>query len=282
VQSAADLVTKVTELVSFPDVAIQVNDMLADDMSDADAIGEVIQQDPALTATLLKLANSAMYGTGSDVDSVAKAFTRMGASEIRDLTLGICASRAFSGIPNEIISVKDYWNHSLWCGAAAKLFAKEVNARNAGMVFTAGLLHDIGHLVMFNLMPEQAIQALALCRDEMDGDYIHLAEREVFGFDHTEVGKALGELWNWPETLVSCIAYHHDPFAHPDCTEAEVLIHLSDSVATLAEFGSDDMAEAPYVDERTWERLGITPADVARLLPEIKESVSSLLQLFVH
>ena len=83
-RSATDLVSKVTELVSFPDVAIQVNDMLSDEHSDASAIGAVIEQDPALTATLLKLANSSMYGpTSGDVDSVAKAFTRIGAREIQ-------------------------------------------------------------------------------------------------------------------------------------------------------------------------------------------------------
>ncbi len=282
-RSATDLVSKVTELVSFPDVAIQVNDMLSDEHSDASAIGAVIEQDPALTATLLKLANSSMYGpTSGDVDSVAKAFTRIGAREIQELTLGICASRAFSGIPNEIVSVKDYWNHSLLCGAAAKLFAREVKARNASMVFTAGLLHDIGHLVMFNLMPDESVRALALSRDEMDGENVHIAEREVFGFDHAEVGQALGQLWNWPDGLVRCIARHHDPFAYPDWTEAEVLIHLSDSAATLVEFDSENMAEAPPVDERTWEALRISPEDVAPLLPEIRTGVSDLLQLFLH
>ncbi len=281
-RSPAELVSEVTELVSFPDVAIQVNDMLSDTKSDADAIGAIIEQDPALTATLLKLANSSMYGVTSDVDSVAKAFTRIGAREINQLTLGICASRAFSGIPNEIISVKDYWNHSLLCGAAAKIFAKAVRAQNASMVFTAGLLHDIGHLVMFNLMPEESIRALALSRDEMDGENIHLAEREVFGFDHAQVGEALGTLWKWPDSLVRSIARHHDPFAHADCTEAEVLIHLSDSAATLVEFGSEDMTEAPPVDDRTWETLGITRDEVAELLPDIREGVSSLLQHFLH
>ncbi len=280
--SAADLVTRVTELVSFPDVAVQVNDLLSDDVSDAGVIGSIIEQDPALTATLLKLANSSIYGASAEVDSVAKAFTRVGAQEIQELTLGICASRAFRGIPNEIISVKDYWNHSLLCGAAAKLIARKVKAQNAGMVFTGGLLHDVGHLVMFNMMPEESMRALALCREEMDGESIHLAEREVFGFDHAQVGAALGQSWNWPQALVNCIARHHDPFAFPDCTDAEVIVHLADSVATLAEFGSTDIDEAPPVDPQTWDRLGIEPEETLELLEDLRRDVASLLKIFVH
>jgi len=280
--TATDLVAKVTELVSFPDVAIQVNDLISDGVSDADAIGSIIEQDPALTATLLKLANSSMYGASSEIDTVARAFTRIGSSEIQQLTLGICASRAFSGIPNEIVTVKDHWNHSLLCGTAAKLLARKARAGNAGMIFTAGLLHDIGHLVMFNLMPEKSMQALALSRDEMDAENIHIAEQEVFGFDHADVGGALGKLWNWPQTLVDCIAHHHDPFGFPDHTDGEVIIHLADSVATLAEFGGDDIADAPPVDERTWDKLKLQPEDVQEIVPEIRESTSSMLQLFLH
>ena len=203
--TAAELVTEVTELVSFPDVAVQVNDLLADDVSDAEKVGAIIEQDPALTATLLKVANSSMYGVGGGVDSVAKAFTRIGAREIQELTLGICATRAFNGVPNEILSVEDFWQHSLLCGAAARILARRVRTPDAGMVFTGGLLHDIGHLVMFHLIPTESLEALALSRDEMDGDEVYLAEREVLGFDHMDVGRLLGELWNWPAALVQSI-----------------------------------------------------------------------------
>ena len=280
--TASELVAQVTELVSFPDVAVQVNDMLSDGKSDADHIGGIIEQDPALTATLLKLANSPVYRGSAEIDTVSQAFTRMGAREIQQLTLGICAGRAFSGIPNDVISVKDFWTHSLLCGAAAKHLTHIIKVQNAGMVFTAGMLHDIGHLVMFHLAPQESMQALALCRDEFDAENLYLAEREVFGFDHADVGRALGELWNWPVALVNCIARHHDPFAYPDCSDSEVVIHLADGLATAAELGSTDIADMSLVDERTWERLGLEQEAAEELLAEVSESVSSLLKIFVH
>jgi len=283
-QTAAELVAQVTQLVSFPEVAIQVNDLLADESSSAESIGAIVEQDPALTATLLKVANSSMYGVsgvGAEIDNVAKAFTRIGSREIQELTLGICATRAFTGIPNEIISVEDFWHHSLLCATSARLIARRTRARNAGMVFTAGLLHDIGHLVMFHLIPEKSLEALALCRDEMDADNLYIAEREILGFDHMDVGKSLGERWNWPTALVNCIARHHEPFKYEDCTDAEVIVHVANSLATIAEIESDDLADASPVDERAWERLKVGPDDVTELIGEVNEGIAGMLQIFV-
>ncbi len=279
--TASELVSQVTELVSFPEVAIQVNDMLSDETSDADRIGSLIEQDPALTATLLKLANSSMYGSGAEIDSVAKAFTRIGAREIQELTLGICATRAFSGIPNELVSMQDFWQRSLLCGTIARHIARRIRARDAGMVFTAGLLHDVGHLVMFNLVPDRAVQALALCRDEMDGENVYLAEREILGFDHMDVGRQLAELWNWPASLANCIARHHEPFEHADCSDAEVIVHVANSLATLAELQSEDLDEASPVDERAWQKLGVSTDDVPELVADVREEIAELLQMLV-
>jgi putative nucleotidyltransferase with HDIG domain len=280
--TAAELVTQVDKLISFPDVAIQVNDLLADEHSGADEIGSIIEQDPALTATLLKLANSSMYGVGAEVDTVAKAFMRVGSNEIQQLTFGICASSAFDGISNEIISVQDFWRHSLLCGTAAKLIAKRIRSREASMMFTAGLLHDIGHLVMFHLIPEESMQALALSRDEMDGEDIYLAEREVLGFDHAEVGRCLGEQWNWPVPLINSIARHHEPFKYSDLSDVDVVVHLANSVAGMMEVESVDMSDGAPVDERVWEHLKLEPEAIPELLDDIREGMSGLLRLFAH
>lgn len=280
-KTAANLVAQVTELVSFPDVAVQVIDMLADNTSDADSIGSTIEQDPALTATLLKLANSSLYGVGAEVDSVAKAFMRVGEQEIQELTLGICTSRAFSDVPNDILSLKDFWRHSLLCGAVARTIARRTKARNASMVFTGGLLHDIGHLVMFNLIPEESQQTLALCRDQMNGEDIYLAERELLGFDHMDVGKQLGEHWNWPSSLVKCIERHHQPFDYPDCSDAEIIVHIANSIATLIEIDSTDLQHASQVDERAWERLNYRPEQALEVQKDIQQEIAGLLKIFV-
>lgn len=282
--SAEELAAQVTTLVSFPDVALRIGDMIDDGNSDAARIAAVIEQDPALAATLLRIANSALYGSSASVDSLAKAFMRIGAREIRELTLGICATRAFAGVPNEIVTVRDFWRHSLLCGSAARVVARTLRLREAGMVFTAGLLHDVGHLVMFNQLPQPSLEALALCRDELDGENLHVAEREVLGFDHTDVGRELGVRWRWPSSLTDCIAAHHDPFGHPDAGKAAVLVHVANSLATRVELGLDTEEIAPEeaapVDPRAWAALGLEADAVPPMLEEIAQASAGMAELF--
>lgn len=278
-ETAGELVANVTELISFPEIAMRINESLDDENSTAEKVSAIIETDPALTAGLLRLANSPLYG-GSGIDSVNKAIVRVGAREIRELTFGICATRAFSGIPNDLLSVEDFWRHSLACAVSARMIARKIRLPQAGMVFTAGLLHDVGHLIMFSQRPEPSTQALLLSRNEMDGEDLYLAEREVFGFDHMDVGRALGEQWNWPDSLIECIAHHHEPFA-VDCGNQVAVVHIANSIATLAELGSRDIEDASPSDERAWQALGIEPETLIEGLDDLNDSAEPLLQLMV-
>ena len=218
-ETATALAKEVSRLVSLPDVAFRVDEMLRDENSGADEIGAVIEPDPALSAALLRLANSAMYGVGGNVDNVSRAVTVVGLREVRDLAFGISASQAFYGIPNELITVEDFWKHSLYCGVAARTLGKRAGIVGDSL-FTAGLLHDIGHLVMFSRHPVISRESLQHSLDYTDGLTPYLSEREVFGFDHMDVGAALASEWGLPDSLRACIAHHHEPFATDAVTDA--------------------------------------------------------------
>lgn len=278
---ASQLVENVTELMSFPDIAMKINQSLDDENSTANSLGNLIEQDPALTANILKLANSPVYSGGAEIDSVAKAVTRVGSREIQQLTFGICATRAFAGISNELISVEDFWRHSLCCAIAARMVGARLRIPNPGMLFTAGLLHDVGHLVMFSLKPELSTQALALSRDEMDGEFLYLAERRVFGYDHTQVGRELGRQWHWPESLIECIERHHQPFEYDSSSPHAAVVHLANSLATMAELESESLDDAADLDPQTWDRLGLAKEDAIAMVEELNGCAQSLLKMFV-
>ena len=279
--SAKELAQNVDQLISFPEVAIRVNEMVADGASSADDLGAVIEKDPGLSATLLRVANSAFYNVGAEITDISKAFTRIGSSQVQELTLGICATRAFAGIPNELVSVEDFWRHSLMSAVAARLIAKQAKKRAAGMVFTAGLLHDVGHLVMFQQRPEQSSTALAKSRDEFNGHDVFRAEREVFGFDHMAVGSELARLWNWPDTLANCIQRHHNPFEFADYSDSDVIVHAANGVATLAELDADNFEDAPIIDPRTWDYLKLVPESLVDLKFDVISGVAELSKLFL-
>lgn len=269
--SAEELAEAVGALVSFPDVAVRISEALEDQSVGAKELGEIVSSDAALTAGLLRMANSPLYGGASEIASVEKAVTVVGLRNLRDITFAICATGTFQGIPNDLVTVENFWAHSLYCATASQELANRSGLCRGQSVFVMGLLHDIGQLVMFNRCPQPAKDALQHALDCSDGLQTYLSERAVFGFDHAAVGAALARLWNFPDVLVRSIGSHHDPFAEgAEPADAELVVHAGNSIALLAELEANDLADAPPIDERAIERIGLDPdvyasiADVAR------------------
>ncbi len=231
-QAATTLVQGNVKLVSLPHVCIRVNLMVDDPDHSAADIGAVIQQDASLTARLLKIANSPLYGFRSRVDTISRAVTVIGQRELRDLVFAVSAVRTFAQIPVELANMASFWRHSIFTGIVAKLLAQECGVLHTERLFVAGLLHDLGELLIFHKMPELAQKALrrSIALDEP----LHLAERTLMGFDHGAVGGALATLWELPPALLGAIRFHHEPDAAPGGLEA-ALIHLANSIAHLAE-----------------------------------------------
>lgn len=280
--TAEELAANITQLASFPDVAFRINEMLSDENSGAAEIGALIEPDPALSAALLRIANSALYGIGGEISSVERAVTIVGLREVRDLAFGICASAAFNGIPNDLITVEDFWKHSLYCAAAAQSLGRKAKVCAGESLFTAGLLHDIGHLVMFSQSPDLSRESLQLSLDENDGLSPYLSERKVFGFDHMAVGAELARQWRLPESLQVCIGFHHEPFTCDETTDTVLVVHLANSIAVLAELESLNLDDAPPMDDRAFVKLGLEPDVITDIVAETRDSVAELLRIFVN
>ncbi len=280
--TSKELVGNITQLTSFPDVAFRINEAFSDENSSAADFVKIIEPDPALSAALLRIANSTLYGVGGTVSTIERAITIVGLREIRDLAFGICANATFQGIPNDLISVKDFWKHSLYCATASQSLGRKAKIHAADSLFTAGLLHDIGELVMFNQNPELSRAALELSLDENDGVTSYLAERKVFGFDHAEVGAELARQWCLPDSLRACIEFHHDPFASDIAVDAVLVVHLANSIAVLAELDSLNLEDAPPIDKRTFEKLGLSTDVIPEIVAETQESVKELLRVFLN
>ena len=258
-----DLIDNATDLVSLPEVALRVNEIANDPESTADDMGKVISQDPALVARMLKIANSAFYGVSTEVETITRAIAILGTNKIRDLVISTAASDAFDGIPNNLITMQDFWHHSLYCGLLAQILANKSKKINAESVFIAGLLHDIGQLLMFNKMPEKAHEAILLLMEGTEELETDEAERHVFGFDHTEVGAELIKSWNLAPVLQECVAFHHTPEKAKDFPAEVALINIANAVAVMADFDSmspDD--EIPKINPLSWKLTGLSKEDV--------------------
>ncbi len=265
-----ELMSDVTKLVTLPEICLKVTTMVDDPDSSIEDIGKVISQDPSLTAKVLKISNSAMYGFMSEVDTVPRAITLLGTRQIRDLVLAASAFNSFKGISNNLLSMEDFWYHSILCGLAANELTKICGLRNGDGLFVAGLLHDIGQLIIFNRIPELSQQAILLSMEGPEELEMHEAEQTLMGFNHMDVGMKLAEKWSLPEYIKYCIGYHHAPESAPDFKQQVSIIHIANTIAVLAELNTDDLELAPEVDDYSWQQTGL---DVS-VFPGIIESIN--------
>lgn len=248
----------IDHLVSLPSVGVRVNEVVNDPNSTADDIGKLISQDPALAARVLRIANSPAYGLSAQITTITRAVSIVGTQLIRDLVLATSTISAFKDIPNELVSLENFWSHSLYCGIAARLLAEQRGMKHAETEFLAGLLHDIGQLVIFRKEPEAARRALLLSVEGPDDLALHKAEQAVFGFDHAQVGATLLRHWHFPDLLVACVEKHHAPQEEQKFPIEVSLVHIANSIATLAEIDSVAEEDAVRTEQFAWDRLGLS------------------------
>jgi putative nucleotidyltransferase with HDIG domain len=242
---------------------------------------KAISQDPSFTVRLLRVANSSLYGFSSTIDTVAKAATIIGTSQIRSLALSMSVARSFAGLPNDLVSMDNFWRHSLLCALAARHLAKEARRCDPDALFTAGLLHDIGELVIFNRLPEQARQALELVLDSQDEIQVHEAEYQVLGFDHAEVGGELAREWKLPPLLEECIAHHHAITAAKRYPRETALVHIANIIALMAEIDTLDPADVEPIDPLAWEATGLSETSLEPAMRAIQAEVVEVEKLFL-
>jgi len=278
-----ELIEGIGELASMPSVALRISEMADDENYSAADIGKVIMQDPGLTARLLRIANSPLYGFSNEIDTVSRAVTVLGTKQVRDLVVATAAVHAFDGLPNELITMENFWRDSIACGLAARLLIGKQRLAQGESIFIACLLHDIGELVIFNKLPEQARQALDLTVAEMDGLPLDQAEQKILGFDHSEVGGELIKQWRLPNSLYECVAFHHNPGAAIEFQYEVAVIHIANALAVMAELDCDDIedADVPPIDPLAWEITGLDMEDaVATVVPALREQLDEVCTLF--
>lgn len=276
-----ELVQGVGSLVTLPDVFIRINRLVENpDSTNAD-IAQVVSQDPAFTVRLLRVANSPFYGLSSTVDTVSKAISVIGTSQIRNLALSTAVANSFSGLSNQLVSMDNFWRHSLYCALAARKLAKLAGRCDAEAVFTAGLLHDIGELVLFNRLPEKARDALLLVLDSADELPLYQAEQQTMGFDHAQVGGELARQWKLPLLLQECISFHHDIHAAQQYKREVAIVHIANILALMAEVQTLDPADVAPIDPDAWKITGLLQADVIdSTVRETQAEIAEAEQLF--
>jgi putative nucleotidyltransferase with HDIG domain len=266
--TALALAQEVQSLLSLPEAVLRLNALLDDPGSTDADLAEVIGLDPGLTASLLKLVNSAYYNFPQKVTSIPRAVGLIGRGAVRSLAVLSGMAEVFKGIPPGVVDMETFWLNSVMCGALAKLLAQRARC-DPEPLFIAGLLHAIGRLVFYLRRPEQYRRVLAWC-DTPSEAQLNAGEREVFGFDHAELGAELCRQWRLPESLGLIIRHHLAPLAAPERIKETAVLHVAVDMAagimpsTQAERYATDYS--PGFDPAAWRELGLAEEAIPELL----------------
>jgi putative nucleotidyltransferase with HDIG domain len=250
-------------LPTLPVVFSRLVDLLSDETSSAQAIGDVVGADPALSAKLLRLANSPYYGIPARVETISRAVTIIGVKELYSLALTVSVIYAFKDIPYQLVDMAGFWRHSVTCGVICRAIAELKGLSGRETLFVAGLLHDIGRLLLYQHAPVHAKSVLARAR--RSGTLLSQAEKEVMGLDHAEIGGQVLRRWRFPERLQDIIQCHHDPAAglHPIET---TIVHFSDVVANALALGTSGESLVPPFQAHAWKALNLSPEEIALVI----------------
>ncbi|MBN2139922.1 MAG: HDOD domain-containing protein [Desulfovibrionaceae bacterium] len=272
-----DIVNDEVQVSAFSDIYFKLNEVLKSPKSSASDVASIVSTDPGLSAKLLKIVNSPFYSFSAEIDSVSRAVALVGGQELLTLAIGVTAINYFKDIPPELVDMKTFWRHSISCGIIAKAIAERVPGLAVERYFTAGLLHDVGRLIIFKKQPYASVQALIYARE----NYVPLveAERAVLGFDHSKVGHLLLKAWRFPALLNQMVTYHHEPGSSPNKLDASV-IHVADNIANALGISAGAMFVLPGIEPGAWERLKLPLKAIESIVKTYDEQISEIEEAF--
>lgn len=275
----AELIRSTHSVVSLPEVYYRVQSLLEDPDHDLGTLARVIEADTGLTARLLRAVNSPLYGLSRRVDRISHAIALLGSQAIRDIVLATSVARIFSRLPARLVDISTFWHHSIYCALIAKQLAPRCRILHGERMAVAGILHDIGQLVLYRIQPVLAAEALARAEPADDGAY--LAERQVFGYTHAEVGAELLKAWRLPESLQETLRNHHEPREDSGYALESAILHLANSIANREEPGRSLPACEPRIAPTAWAITGLTEEVIDPVLSEASAAFLETLDMLL-
>jgi diguanylate cyclase (GGDEF)-like protein len=260
------VVSGVNSLPALPAVAIQVLTVTGDPSSTIKDLDEVICQDLSLAANVLHLANSAFYSFPRHINTISDAIGVLGFHTIRDLVFTVSAHKMLS---ERSIAGIDIWQHAMACATRSRAIARNFLFQDVNQAFIAGLLHDVGKVVLSDYLRGSYEEMLIRARVQMKLD--SKIEEDALGFTHAAVGKLLAENWNLPSGLIEAIAYHHSPQEAAENLQLAVIVHLADAVLSLPRIEPEE--DVRVLASEALARLGLSAKDMKAIMPDLAEVI---------
>ena len=269
----ASLQQRIAQLPALPRAAAEALAMLRDDNSSAEDCARCIGTDQALTARVLRLANSAFYGVPGRVGSVNRAVQMLGKRTLRAALTAVALTGQFSAIQCEGFRFDGFWRHTIGTAIGAEAIAR-ARSLDDETAFTAGVLHDIGRLALAAHFPRETAAMLELARTR-DLPWLD-AERLALGTDHAVVGATIASQWHFPAAVQAAIAAHHVPQSDSGRPSMADVIHVADAIVHALDLAGEPAESVPDIDAQAWQRVGLSHEQALELFQCIEQGVTAL------
>jgi HD-like signal output (HDOD) protein len=274
------LIMAIRDLPAMPHVASKVLELSSDPDTSAALLQQVISDDQAMTARILKIANSAMYACSRRIKTLSEAIVMLGFNSIRSLVVTSAARNLYS-TGNARMGLKErlLWEHSIGCAFACRVLASERHPALAEEAFLAGLMHDIGKLVLNLQLPDQFEEVVQIVYNE--NREFDSTERELLGFDHARVGALLVNKWKLSALLEEVIKLHHDPDALTADRPLLLYLDLANNMCRKFGIGFQEQADLDLCATTSARLLRIDEAAVVAAAERLRQTLETEMEVFV-
>ncbi len=267
-------IAQVGDLATLPEVTVKIIQIVEDPKSTARDLHDVIKNDPALSARLLKVVNSAFYGLPGQISNIDRAIVLLGLSAVKNIAIAASITHLFSsGLPIEGFNGVEVWRHAIAVGVAARMISSTQGKPCVEETFLAGLIHDLGLLVARQVFPRKLAEVVARFANSKES-FCSL-EREIIGADHQLLGMALGQKWRFPRPLTTVMGYHHRPAELAQANrELPAIIHVADVVASQAGIGFSLTGQRDSWTSEDLATVHVNTSDLQSIAERLPEEVT--------
>ena len=274
------LLTQRINLVSLPQLVVQLQEAMHSPKASASDIAKIISNDVKLTASLLRLVNSPLYGLVTKIETVSRAVALIGLRPLASLAMG---ATLISGLNKQLqgLALEEFWLHSIACASIAKRLAEQTGRAEPERYFVDGLLHDIGRLFILGAFPDESesVQNFAIGK----GISMHAAETTVFGFSHVDVGSSILAKWNLSPATTAAVRFHHSPEEAPEqAIDDHHIIHLADAMAKALGYHARGDHFVPRVSMLSWNKLALPLPQLEETIADLHLEIETVAQIMLH
>ena len=268
----AKLLVKVKDMPPLPQSITQILELTRNPKSSVQDLAKVLERDPKLAANILRRANISYYGFSREISTISHAIVCLGLDAVRSIALNSSAQEMLNDeIPAYALEKGMLWQYSICCATCARIIANRIRFKEPEEAYIAGLLLDIGKIILSSYAEEYFIQIVE--KSKSNRVPFDRAEQEVLGFDHTQIGGRIIKKWNFPHVLVEAVQYHHRPDKAKIHKKLTYIVHLADAISCMLGIGLGCDGLMYVFEENTLDILGLHEEDIESIMCELTDKI---------